>query len=290
MEKANFVILGSSGFIGQHIHHVLSEKNFNIIPISSRDINLRETSSVQYLLSHVPSKSIVIFAAAVTREHGDTLETMLDNILIAQNVSPFLEKPRVKKCLYLSTTDVYGYPLLPITEQSAIDPKTFYAAAKYTSEKILQITSEKNNFPLLITRINGIYGPGQTSLKYGPNAFLKCALEKQPIKIWGDGQELRDFLYVKDLANIIVSLTLSETTGIVNLASGNSRTFMEIIKQIRKIPDLHIKVTHQPRTGQKFDQTFDTNKLTAALPDFSFTPLEKGIRETYQTLIPEIAI
>lgn len=280
--RPKIILLGNTGFIGKYIQEELRKRKIQVKGLSSKDINFILSKSVGQLCRILNKEDIIIITAAINRELGDNLKTMQDNIKIIANIATALELKPVKKCVYLSTADVYGIPdELPITEKTSIRPQTYYAAAKFCCESLLGVTAKKGKFPLLIFRYNGVFGSGQRNIGYGANFFIKSILENGTLCLWGDGEELRDSIYVKDLAKIVAKLSLNRASGIYNVAKGKSYSFIEIVKMIRKISDKELEVLHRERTSQSFNQVFDIKKLKRILPKFSFTPMDKALKETY---------
>lgn len=276
------VLLGHTGFIGKTVFKELKAQKISVHGISSKEIDLVKSQSSKKLERFLKRDMALIITTAITREKGDDLQTFNDNIKIIVNVAHALENNSVKKCVYLSTADVYGHSdRLPITEQTPIKPLTYYAMAKYICEKILQITCQKNNIPLIILRYNGVFGPGQRNIGYGPNYFISEIKKNGLVKIWGNGQELRDTVYVKDLAKIIIELSFNKATGVYNIATGKSYSFTNILKMINLLSAKNFRIVKRKRTSHPFDQIFDNSKLKKIFTKITFTPIEKALWETY---------
>lgn len=279
--QSNVVILGHTGFIGKSIVEYLNSKKIKFLGIASKECDLKNAKSINSLSKLFTKNTTVIITAAINRELGDTIENMQTHINMIANVAKALEMHSVKKCVYLSTTDVYGFPKkLPITEETPISPKTFYAIAKYCCEELLKVITQKLKVPLLILHYNGVFGPGQRNIGYGPNFFIKGILEEGSVRLWGDGKELRDTVYVKDLAKIIVQLSLDRASGIYNIATGKSRSFADMVKILKKISPKKFRILRRKRTSSPFNQVFDIVKLKVVLPKLSFTPMDKALQET----------
>ena len=285
------VILSNTGFIGKAIYTYLHRNaTSEIHGYSSSSINLMYPDSLNALDDIVDEETALILTAAITRDREDTLDSFNTNVTMLTNVAHFLENHRVSKCVYISTVSVYGDAInrLPITEEMPVNPTSFYALAKYAGEVILQNVANSAGFPLLILRLPGVYGPGDTHLDwYGPGGFIRSIAEEKSIRLYGDGKELRDRLYINDLVCIVHHLTCSDAAGVYNVATGQSHSFIEIVGYLREIVPHDFDVINIPRTKPLVDWKFDIAKLSRAVPDFCFTELKQGLQETYEALAVE---
>jgi UDP-glucose 4-epimerase len=102
-----------------------------------------------------------------------------------------------------------------------------------------------------------------------------------PIKLYGDGSELRDHLFIEDLVQIVRHLVQSDEGGIYNLASGVSRTYQDMLSIIHAVVKKEFEVAHEGRTRPQVDQTVDVSHLKQVVPGLRLTSLEQGIRETF---------
>lgn len=281
--NAQVLVIGHTGFIGKSIVEYLNLKKIKFVGVASKECDLRKSKSSSYLAKLFTKNTTLIVTAAINRELGDTVTNMHTHIKMIANIAKALQISPIRKCVYLSTTDVYGKSnKLPITELTPLGPKTYYAIAKYCSENILQIIARNTRLPLLIFRYNGVFGPGQKNIGYGPNFFIKSILEEGVVKLWGNGQELRDTVYVKDLTRIIVELSFKNSTGIYNIATGRSRSFIEMINMLKEITPKKFKIVKSKRTTPIFNQTFDISNIKRQL-EISFTPMDKALAETLKS-------
>lgn len=276
------LILGSSGFIGRALLDYLVKKKVKVTGLSSIDLDLTKSKYSNKLTKYFTPQTTLIFASAITRQKGDTFESMKINIQMAKTVASAMESKIIKKIVYLSTVDVYGFPRSKVNELTPPDPKTYYAISKLTSEFILKKTAYSINIPLLILRLGGIYGPGQINIQYGPNAFINSILEDKKVYLWGNGEEKRDLVFISDLIKIINLLSLKKTSGICNIATGTTTSFLKIVKLLQKGSE-QIKIIKRVRTSPKFNLEFDAKKLKKILPNFHFTNLEKALKTTFDS-------
>jgi UDP-glucose 4-epimerase len=126
-----------------------------------------------------------------------------------------------------------------------------------------------------------IYGPGDQG-GYGPTGFIKSALEREQIVLWGDGLEKREFIYVGDLAKIVHALTFQDYEGVLNVVSGQSYTFKDALAAVGHLVPLEQSPASRPRSKNKADHEFDNSRLRTLLPDVRFTDLSNGVSLTFQ--------
>ncbi len=285
-EIKRIVILGHSGFIGSHLGKFFKNKTpgIEVIGQSLPSLDLTKDSDVSLLKDFFDMNTAVIMCSAVKKEHGDNLDNFIKNILMVVNLCKLMEKYPVRRFLYFSSAAVYGEDVhnLDIQETSTINPTSYYGIAKYNSEKLLQKTIEqKEKSTLIIIRPPVIYGPGDKPC-YGPSGFIESALIEKTITLWGDGTELREFIFIGDIVKLVNNLIFHEYEGVLNIASGKSSSFAEIINILSSLLNVKIKLNSRERTKNKVDNKFNNEKLRELFPEFSFTPLKEGLLKTIE--------
>jgi len=275
------VILGHSGFIGSSLKSYFEDKTeIKIAGHSYPEIDLKKIDSVEKLEKYFHPNVTVILVAAVKRQFGDTLDTFYENIQITKNICHLLEKKPINRLIFFSSTAVYGEETENnnINEKTAINLTSYYGISKYTSERLLKKSFSAGNIKSLVClRPPLIYGEGDTANTYGPSSFVNSAILGQSITLWGDGSELREFIYINDLCYLIDCLLESKFYGDLNVVSGVSYSFSEIIQLLEtKYSDL--VVNSKSRSKNKADNVFDATKVKAILPNnFEFTSLNNGL-------------
>ena len=275
------IILGHSGFIGSSLERFLiNAGNREIIGRSLPDINLTDFNSASQLISHFTDETCLILAAAVKRQFGDTLGAFHQNTTIVENVCKLLESNPIKRVIYFSSAAVYGEETenKNISEKTQVNPTSFYGINKFTSERLLAKTCIGNKITSLVCiRPPLIYGPGDKARTYGPSGFSASAKEGIPIILWGDGTELREFIFIDDVCRIVEHLIDASVEGELNIVSGVRYCFADIISILKEmVPGL--EVNFRERSKQKADNAFDPQKIKSVLPpEFQFTSLREGI-------------
>jgi UDP-glucose 4-epimerase len=271
------VILGSSGFIGRALMSSFHDAH----GFSSRDVDLRQPTALSVLDPLLNPETTLIVCSTITPDRGQTLDTLSQNFSIALNLASYLRERPLKKVVYLSSDAVYPFIDRPVTESTPLDAANFYALGKIAAERILQNTITS---PLLVLRPTGIYGPGDTHNSYGPNRFIRQIAADRQVKLFGGGEETRDHLFIDDLARLIVHLSNSDTTGTLNLATGQSRTFASIVDDLRAITPFDFELVTAPRSGPITHRQFDIANLFATVPNLTFTPFELGLRHSFESV------
>jgi UDP-glucose 4-epimerase len=227
-----------------------------------------------------PTKLIV---AARSRPKATAIDTFLHDLTVAAGVARIIRAGQVSSCTYFSSTAVYGdaQSNLDITEQTPLTPSNLYGTTKVAAEQLIQHSARHAGVPVLILRPCMIYGPNDPSTAYGPARFLRTMVEQQRVEIFGDGQELRDYLYIRDLVDITLALTFGGAEGIYNLAAGQAFSFQELLNHLRALFLQPFTVVSLARDRPETDQRVRIDKLKARLSELEFTPLAQGLAETF---------
>lgn len=276
------VILGASGFIGTALlEHFAGDEALSVTGYRSADLDLTSPACVDRLCRIVTPDMIVILTARA-RPSGDPVGAFERDVAIAAHVARGLAKTGASKCVYFSTTSVYSDAVsdLAITETTPVAPTSLYGVAKLAGECVLRQVAERAGVPVLILRPCMIYGPGDTSRAYGPARFIQTILREGRVRLFGDGSEGRDYLYIRDLVAITSRLALGPHRGTYNLATGRSHSFRDVVAELRRALHADFDVIQLERDRPKANQRIHPSKLLEALPALGFTELADGLRET----------
>jgi UDP-glucose 4-epimerase len=275
------VLLGATGFLGQAISAALSAAGATVHGFSSKTLNLTDRPAFGVLDDLAGPEATLIFASAVTPDKGRTVDALDANLQMAMNVGRYLESHPFGKVVYIGSDAVYPMSDEVVTESSAVEPADFYALAKYAGERVLANVCGAAKIPLVIVRPTGIYGPGDTHNSYGPNRFISQIQNDRKVSMFGEGDDIRDHVFLNDVAAATAGLTASpDVTGVFNIASGESRTFGSVVEQLQSISPVEFEVVNLPKSGGTSRRDFDISRLRAALPGLTLTPFEEGLRRT----------
>ena len=279
-----YILLGGTGFIGSAIAKIFQSKPLDIICLNRRDVDLENRASVRALSSLINENTNLIMTVGVKKQYGDNLENWCRNEKILTNFLSAISAKKPNHVLYLSSAAVYGespHFSEHIVENSPVEPDSYYAISKINAEHLLRKVASEYSFPLCIARPPLIYGLGDKSLGYGPTQFCFNAVHDKVIKIWGEGDELREFIHIRDLAKICFLLSTRRSCGTVNTVSGRSHTFMDVLGILQRISSDSLNIEHRRRSKEKIDIRFSCKALNNLIGDFDHIPLQEGVQQLY---------
>lgn len=284
-QSKKLFIAGWDGFIGSHlVSFARGSSDYSAVDgFGSSDLDLTGKNSWETLSANLDPQSTLVILAGVKRQAGDALATYDINNRIALSLARAIEYAKPRRVLFFSSAAVYGEETnkTDINESTPVDPISLYGIAKFASERLLAIAAQAAGIPFTIVRPPLIYGPGDTTNSYGPVGFCRSLTLCEPITLWGDGSELREFLFVEDCCRLILELLNTPFVGVLNLVSGQSHTFVDALNAVEKVAGQAIRLSHKPRTKPQVDNGFNATLLHTIIPGFRFTSLEDGVRQTY---------
>ena len=134
---------------------------------------------------------------------------------------------------------------------------------------------------MLILRPSLLYGAGDTHNSYGPNRFLRTATSEGKITLFGNGEEKRDHVYIKDLSRLIGLSLTRRSKGVLNVATGNSTSFFDVAQAIVELCGDQMEIKCLPRQVAITHRRFDIAATLKAFPSFQYTSLREGISEAF---------
>ena len=171
----------------------------------------------------------------------------------------------LEKFVQISTDEVYGdlkhhHHSYMSKEDDVQRPSSYYSASKSAADGLVIAANKTYKLPYLITRTCNNYGINQHNEKFLPKV-LNCVENDLPIPLYGDGEHIREWIWVEDNVKIIFDLMISDT-GIWNIGSGDRYTNKEILKGISEITNKNIRVNHvTDRLGHDRRYGLDSSKL-----------------------------
>ena len=266
------LITGGAGFIGSHLAEALVQNNAQVTILDNlssgnlanltaikEQINFIEGDIRSAKTCHLATQDQeIIFHEAAFVSAAESVEKPYEcyeiNVHGTLNVLNAAHANKVTKLLFASSAAVYGNTNQICHEDLACDPESPYGASKLTGEKYCQMYSKNHNLQTLSLRYFNVWGERQD-----PNNSYSAAIAKfknqmqqnQPITIYGDGLQTRDFIHVSKIveANLMLAmLGKDQLTGQpVNIATGKSSTLLEMIERLNQdYPEYQPKITFAP--------------------------------------------
>jgi len=295
-------VVGGTGFVGRHVVRRLLEKTFEVV-------NIDKLSSEQLY----PGEQVLLCdlhaddgAARAARDAGEiggavwlaatirqvtSIDDSAEDDLVTMVEAPlaFLTalSPQPKVFVYISSIQVYGKPVtLPVDETHPTDPFTAYGVAKLCAEHYLRIACDKAGVRFVSLRLAFVYGPGQHFSNVIPKFLTEAAKHQSPI-IKGDGKEIRDDVYVEDVADAVASAIEMDCSGTFNISSGQPHTLLTVANEICALTGNLVQPVVTPEKSDWVDRWYTVAKAEKQL-NFKATPLEQGLRKTWQDLAKQV--
>jgi UDP-glucose 4-epimerase len=295
------LVTGGAGFIGSNIVRLLAhETTAEIVVLDNLSSGYRENLDgmrVKFVQGDVRDAAAVgaamtgcdtVFhlAASVgnTRSIDDPIQDSEINVLGTLRVLEAARHGGAGKVVYSSSAGIFGeLKTLPIREDHPIEPDTPYGASKLCGEKLCLSYAKLYPLECVCLRYFNVYGVHQRYDAYGNviPIFAHRFLHGEPITIYGDGEQTRDFVNVADVARANVGAARAAgVSGAFNIASGTRITINRLAEMIRAVGGVDGVIRHGP--PRKGDVRHSLADVSAATTAFGYRPavdLESGLRE-----------
>jgi len=302
------LVTGGCGFIGSNfIRMILRERpDWVVVNLDALTYagNLENLADLKHDIRHTFMKGSVVdpqFVDLVMNQGFDAVvnfaaESHVDRSIMGaaefvrtnvQGTASLLEAAKLYGCrrfLQVSTDEVYGS--LPaegsFREDTPLHPNNPYSATKAAADHLVLAYHHTFGMDVVVTRSSNNYGPFQFPEKFIP-LLIANALEDRPIPVYGDGLQVRDWLYVEDNCNgILAALEKGGSGEVYNLGGGNERTNLSVVKEILallKKPESLIQFV-KDRPGHDRRYAIDADKALLALGWMAPTKFESGVDKT----------
>ena len=283
MSRDGVLLLGGAGFIGRALAERLKGDGVAVHVVGRNDGDLLERALDE-------CGTVVHLASATTpgsSARNPSLE--LGNLALTLRLLESLQnQPEAHLIFFSSGGTVYGNPdRLPVTEDAPIAPLSNHGAGKATQEVFLQAYRARGH-AITIVRPSNAYGPGQ-ALRQGfglIRTLLEHACCDTPIQIWGDGESVRDFIFIDDIVEATNRLIrLPQDSGTYNLGSGAGHSINQVLDVVRAICGKELKTIYRPtRSVDVRNVVLDSTRLRTRLSWSPQVALEAGLRRTWEWL------
>ena len=275
MNKKRIVFIGSKSFIAKNVINDLKKFNYSIIKIPRTLVNLESKKSIKQLDKLIKNNDWIFFASGKVPVKNDSMYKK--NIKMIENFCSAILSKNINHFFYLSSDAVYSDSLRPLSEKSKKNPDNLHGLMHLTRENIIRKIFPKGK--ITIFRPTLVFGSDDPHNGYGPNKFVRLAKNKKNIILFGNGEERRDHIFIKDLSKLICKCINKNLSGEFNLATGKLYSFMQIANIIKsKYPKTQILTSIRkgvmPHNGYR---AFKINNVNYISNNFKFTTIEKWV-------------
>jgi len=322
--KKNLLITGGAGFIGSHlvIHLAKKYSNYRIINVDSltyasnfknlaeiqnsqnyifEKIDIRDKNAISQILIKYEIDNIIHLAAEshVDNSINNPLEFAETNVLgtlnLIDSARNYWNNNFINKCFYhVSTDEVYGSLGMEgsFLESTPYNPRSPYSASKASSDHFVKAYHHTYKIPIIISNCSNNYGPHQFTEKLIP-LMINNIVKNQSLPIYGDGKNIRDWLYVKDHVEAIDLIFHNGKKGETYNIGGNnelnnidiiSKLILEVDKALSRPEGWSKKLISYvtDRKGHDFRYSIDSSKLKNELGWIPKTTFDKGLQLTVE--------
>jgi dTDP-glucose 4,6-dehydratase len=301
------LVTGGAGFIGSHyVRHLLRrEKDVSVVNVDSLTYsgNLENLADVEgdpryrFVKADVADSpalealgdgidEIVHLAAEshVDRSIEDAGAFLRTNVLGTQVLLDLARKWNVRQFVHVSTDEVYGTLGADgrFTEETALSPNSPYAASKAASDLLVRAAHHTHGLPAVITRCSNNYGPNQFPEKLIP-LMVTNALEGRDLPVYGDGQQVRDWIHVEDhCRGLEAARTRGKPGEVYNLGAGNEWKNIDVVRLVlRELGRPETLIRHvTDRLGHDRRYAIDPSKARREIGFEATTAFEEGLTAT----------
>ncbi|MFX1285548.1 MAG: GDP-mannose 4,6-dehydratase [Promethearchaeota archaeon] len=299
------LVTGGAGFVGSHLIERLLQNNHSVVCLDdfstgtnknlSRIKNkikiikgdIRDPETIRKTVKDI---DCVFHLAAQISVNRSVREPRFDASVNIEGTINLLEaicSSSIKRFIYISTGGaIYGEPsVIPATEETREAPISPYGISKLVSEKYIEWFHNVYGLSYTIIRPANIYGPRQDPLGEAGviSIFLGRLKNSKPLEIFGDGKDTRDYVYVKDIAEICIKAMNSSHMNTFNAGTGKQTNLVELVKIIENVTKIeaHMKFC-DPRPGDVKHIALDSKKAYQKLGWKPTTSLTTGISKTWE--------
>jgi len=303
------LVTGAAGFIGSHLSEHLVQAGHTVVgidvftdyyPRSRKEQNLAtlrdtdrftlvETSLAEAdwprLLDGVTWVFHLAAQAGVRKSWGRDFHVYtVNNVEGTQTLLEACKGRSIDRVVYASSSSVYGDDVpLPMREDALPQPVSPYGVTKLSAEQLCHLYYANYRVPTVSVRYFTVYGPRQRP-DMGFHKFFHAAMRNEPVSVFGDGRQTRDFTFVSDAVAATISASTRGTPGgVYNIGGGSRVELLDIFELIGRITGRPLRLNMmEPQAGDMRDTYADTARARAELAFAPAVTLEQGLRAQFQ--------
>lgn len=293
------LITGGAGFIGSHLaEHFQGKAQVRVLDnLRTGYLKNLEGFDVEFIRGDVRDRETVrkamegvdyVFHLAALISVPESMVKIAECVDINVNglltVLEEAARAQVKKLCFSTSAAIYGdNPEVPKRETMFPEPKSPYAITKLDGEYYCNMFTQTGRLQTACLRYFNVFGPRQdprSAYAAAVPIFTAKAVAGEPITIFGDGEQTRDFIYVKDIVAANVFMAMHDFTGVYNIAYGKRITINDLVALIRNVTHSQSEVVHLPERAGDVKHSMaaiDKLKATGFVPQYDF---DTGMKAT----------
>ena len=296
------LVTGGAGFIGSHSTDALLASGARVrildnfsngrrgnLPSGNARLeivegDIRDTATVASTLAGCTHVLHLAAQVSVQASVADPVNSCHNNVIGFLNVLDAARKTGVLRLVYASSAAVYGTPAsLPLDEASPTAPISPYGLEKHIDDQYAGLYAALYGFSSMGMRYFNVYGPRQDPRS--PYAgviskFTDALAAAKPVRIFGDGGQTRDFVFVKDIARMNMLALSSTARGVCNIGSGTSVTLLQMVDALATAAGRTIaRQFEAAATGDIRDSAMSPERLVTLFGEKPSTPLTEGLKQ-----------
>ena len=300
LSQSRCAILGGGGFIGTNLCRALNGRVAALKMFSRRlsfphavsgiewiSGNFEDTDKVEQAVAGCDTVFHLLTATTPASANLDMVGDLNANVAGTLRLLDACRAQGVRRIVYVSSGGtIYGIPeQIPTPECAPKSPITAYGVTKLAVEKYLHLYQHLYGLEYRVLRVANPFGPYQTAVKNQGviAAFMRQALQGEPINVWGDGSVVRDYIYIDDVISAMLAAAAHEgPSRVFNVGTGEGRSLSEIVEAIEEVSGLAVPVRYG--AGRPIDVPRSILDITLARQELGWRPQEdflSGVQLTW---------
>ena len=299
----DIAVFGASGFVGRNLLDELEGTTHTVLACdvkpfdppqenaTYREVDITDEAAVTEVVSKVDAVAHLAAHPLPASTDNPKLNAEI-NIVGTLNILDAAREHDIEKVFFSSASSLVGeVETVPVAEDLPAHPQSPYGVAKHAVEEYLEVYNELYDLDYLVFRFFNVYGPYQPPESGALVPVVMSRLHQDKgVFVTGDGSQTRDFIYVRDITELIVEgLEGDVANEVVNMGRGVETEILEAIHAIADVVDMEPEIDRKPERPDEIDDFYaDMSKceeLFGTVPDTDF---ETGLERTYEWLRTEI--
>jgi UDP-glucose 4-epimerase len=295
------LVTGGAGFIGSNLVRLLLDEGHevtvldsfasgyrsNLVGVPIRELVVGDVRDASMVDRAMAGAEVVFHLAASVGNSRSIDHPFVDatmNVLGTLTLLEGMRRHGLRKIVFSSSAGIFGeLKTLPIREDHPVEPDSPYGASKLCAEKMCLAYAKLHGIEAVCLRYFNVYGVRQRFDAYGNviPIFAHRLVHGEPITVFGDGEQTRDFINVMDVARANLAAGVNcGVSGAFNLGSGSAITINRLVEMIQRVSGLSTQVVHgPPRKGDVRHSLADISAMEKALGWVPQVPFEPGLTD-----------